>query len=34
MGTLIELAKITSVAVFYIRRSSQPKKPALQFAKP
>ncbi|MCL2215616.1 MAG: YgjV family protein [Defluviitaleaceae bacterium] len=34
MGILIELAKIISVAVFYIRFASEPKKPQLQFAKP
>jgi len=34
MGILIELAKITSVIIFYIRYSSQPKKPQLQFSKP
>ena len=34
MGILIESAKIISVIVFYIRFSSQPKKPQLQFAKP
>jgi len=34
MGILIELAKITSVIVFYIRYSKDPKKPQLQFAKP
>jgi len=33
MGILIEMAKIISVVVFYIRYSSQPKKSALQFAK-
>jgi len=34
MGILIEAAKIISVAVFYVRYTSQPKCPALQFAKP
>ena len=34
MGIMIELAKIISVVVFYIRYSSEPKKPQLQFAKP
>jgi len=34
MGILIELAKITSVIVFYIRYSFEPKRPQLQFAKP
>ena len=34
MGILIEAAKIISVIVFYIRFSTQPKKPQLQFAKP
>jgi len=34
MGILIESAKILSVAVFYIRYASQPKKPQLQFARP
>jgi len=34
MGMLIELAKITSVVVFYARYSSQPKKPQLTFVKP
>jgi len=33
MGILIESAKIISVAVFYIRFASEPKKPQLQFAK-
>lgn len=32
MGMLIESAKIISVIVFYIRLSSQPKKPQLQFS--
>jgi len=34
MGILIELAKISSVAVFYIRFAKEPYKPQLQFAKP
>ncbi|MCL2568957.1 MAG: YgjV family protein [Oscillospiraceae bacterium] len=34
MGILIELAKIASVAVFYVRYSKDPKTPHLQFAKP
>ena len=34
MGILIEVAKMSSVAVFYMRYSSQPKKPQLQFGKP
>ena len=34
MGILIELAKISSVVIFYIRFSNEPKKPHLQFAKP
>ena len=34
MGILIETAKIASVVVFYVRYSFEPKKPALQFAKP
>ena len=34
MGMLIESAKIVSVIVFYVRYSTQPKKPQLQFAKP
>jgi len=34
MGMLIESAKIISVIVFYIRYSTQPKKPQLQFSKP
>ncbi|MCL2376996.1 MAG: hypothetical protein FWC76_06310 [Defluviitaleaceae bacterium] len=34
MGILIESAKIVSVIVFYLRLSTQPKKPQLQFAKP
>jgi len=34
MGILIESAKIISVIVFYMRFSTQPKKPQLQFAKP
>jgi len=34
MGILIELAKIVSVAVFYIRFASEPKRAQLQFAKP
>ncbi|MCL2404324.1 MAG: YgjV family protein [Defluviitaleaceae bacterium] len=34
MGIAIELAKISSVAVFYLRFSKNPKQPQLQFAKP
>jgi len=34
MGIAIEVAKITSVIVFYIRFSKNPKQPQLQFAKP
>jgi len=34
MGILIELAKITSVAVFYIRYAAAPKKPQIMMAKP
>ena len=34
MGILIEVAKILSVAVFYARYATEPKRPALQFAKP
>ena len=34
MGMLIELAKISSVAIFYMRYSQQPKKPQLTFVKP
>ena len=34
MGILIESAKIISVIVFYIRYSTEPKKPQLKFAKP
>ena len=34
MGILIESAKIISVIVFYLRFSTQPKKPQLRFAKP
>ena len=34
MGILIELAKISSVVVFYLRFANEPKKPQLQFAKP
>jgi len=34
MGILIELAKISSVIVFYIRYAKEPEKPQLQFAKP
>jgi len=34
MGIAIEVAKIVSVAVFYIRFSKNPKQPQLQFAKP
>ena len=33
MGILIELAKILSVVIFYIRFSNEPKKTQLQFAK-
>jgi len=34
MGIAIEVAKIISVIVFYIRFSKNPKQPQLQFAKP
>ncbi|MCL2386860.1 MAG: YgjV family protein [Defluviitaleaceae bacterium] len=34
MGIMIESAKILSVVVFYIRYSTEPKRPQLQFAKP
>ena len=34
MGILIEVAKISSVLVFYMRYSSQPKQPQLKFVKP
>jgi len=34
MGILIEVAKISSVAVFYMRFVKEPSKPQLQFAKP
>ena len=34
MGILIELAKISSVAIFYMRFAHEPKRPQLQFAKP
>ena len=34
MGILIEVAKIISVVVFYMRFAKDPKKPQLQFAKP
>ena len=34
MGIMIELAKIASVAVFYFRFASEPRKPQLSFAKP
>ncbi|MCL2360873.1 MAG: YgjV family protein [Defluviitaleaceae bacterium] len=34
MGILIELAKISSVIIFYLRFAKDPKKPQLQFAKP
>ena len=34
MGIAIELAKIISVIVFYLRFSKNPKQPQLQFAKP
>ena len=34
MGIAIELAKILSVVVFYVRFSSQPKQLQVQFAKP
>jgi hypothetical protein len=34
MGIAIELAKISSVIIFYIRFTNEPKKPMLQFSKP
>ena len=34
MGIAIEVAKIASVAVFYMRFVNDPKQPQLQFAKP
>jgi len=34
MGIAIEVAKITSVVIFYLRFSKNPKQPVLQFAKP
>ena len=34
MGIAIELAKISSVLVFYLRYAKEPSKPQLQFAKP
>jgi len=34
MGILIELAKIASVVVFYVRYRTQPQKAQLQFVKP
>jgi len=34
MGIAIELAKVISVVIFYIRYSNEPAKPQLQFAKP
>ena len=34
MGIGIELAKIASVVIFYIRYANEPEKPQLQFAKP
>ena len=34
MGMAIEVAKIASVVVFYIRLSKDPKQPVLKFAKP
>jgi len=34
MGILIELAKITSVIIFYVRFAKEPSKPQLMFAKP
>jgi len=34
MGIAIELAKISSVVVFYLRFANQPKKAQLQFARP
>ncbi|MCL2365389.1 MAG: hypothetical protein FWC71_12120 [Defluviitaleaceae bacterium] len=33
MGILIELAKIASVAVFYVRFAKEPKRPQLSFAR-
>ena len=34
MGIAIELAKISSVAIFYLRFVKEPNRPQLQFAKP
>ena len=34
MGIMIELAKISSVVIFYMRFANEPKRPQLQFAKP
>jgi hypothetical protein len=34
MGIAIEMAKIISVIVFYVRYAKQPKEPHLKFAKP
>ena len=34
MGIAIELAKIASVAIFYLRFANEPKRPQLQFARP
>jgi len=34
MGILIEVAKISSVVIFYLRFAKDPKQPQLQFAKP
>jgi len=34
MGIAIEIAKISSVAIFYMRFKNEPHKPHLQFAKP
>jgi len=34
MGIAIEVAKVTSVAIFYLRFSKNPKQAQLQFAKP
>jgi len=34
MGILIEIAKISSVVIFYLRFATDPKQPQLQFAKP
>ena len=34
MGIAIEATKIASVAIFYFRYASEPKRPQLQFAKP